>query len=42
MGQLVEKLNENPALLNLPDNKDEAYQTWEVNNMKPELDKVGT
>jgi len=40
MGLLVEKLYENPALLKLPDNEDEAYQTWEVNNMKPELDKV--
>ena len=40
MGLLVGKLYENPALLNLPYNKDEAYQTWEVNNMKPELDKI--
>ena len=40
MELLVEKLYENPALLNLPENKDEAYQTWEVNNMKPELDIV--
>jgi len=40
MGLLVEKLNENPSLLSLPDDKDEAYQVWEVNNLKPELDKV--
>ena len=33
MGLLVEKLNENPTLLNLPDNKDEAYQTWEGNKV---------
>ena len=40
MGLLIEKLHKNPVILNLPDNKDEAYQAWEVNNMKPELDKV--
>ena len=40
MGILVDKLNDDPSLLNLPDDKDEAYQAWEVNNMKPGLDKV--
>ena len=37
---LHEKLYIAPDLLNLPDYKDEAYQTWELNNQKPELNKV--
>ncbi|MCL1855909.1 MAG: hypothetical protein FWF86_09265 [Clostridia bacterium] len=40
MTRMIDKLYENPALLNLTDHKDEAYQAWEINNMKPELDKV--
>lgn len=40
MKQLIDKLYENPGLLNLPGDKDEAYEWWQVNNMRPELDKV--
>ncbi|MCL2445938.1 MAG: hypothetical protein FWD06_04135 [Oscillospiraceae bacterium] len=40
MGMLIDKLYERPELLNLTGHKDEAYQSYEVNNMKPELDKV--
>jgi hypothetical protein len=40
MGQMIDKLYENPKLLNLSSDKDEAYQSWEVNNMKPALDKI--
>ena len=40
MGLLIDKLYERPALLNLTEHKDEAYQACEINNMKPELDKI--
>jgi hypothetical protein len=40
MGLMIDKLYENPELLKLTSHKDEAYQLYEVNNMKPELDKV--
>ena len=40
MGLMVDKLYENPKLLNLSEHEDEAYQSWEVNNRKPELDKI--
>ena len=40
MGLLIDKLYERPALLNLTDHKDEAYQPGEINNMRPELDKL--
>jgi len=40
MGLLIDTLYERPALLNLPDHRDEAYQPGEVNNMRPELDKL--
>ncbi len=39
MKLIINKLYENPMLLDLTDYKDEAYQSYEVNNMKPELDK---
>lgn len=40
MALMIDKLYENPELLKLTSHKDEAYQLYEVNNMKPELDKV--
>ncbi|MDL2287127.1 hypothetical protein LJB90_01005 [Eubacteriales bacterium OttesenSCG-928-G02] len=40
MKQIIDKLYENPGLLNLSDDKDESFEWWQVNNMKPELDKV--
>jgi len=40
MGLIIDKLYNNPELLNLTTHKDEAYQSHEVNNMKPELDRI--
>ncbi|MDR1692156.1 MAG: hypothetical protein LBR72_02250, partial [Oscillospiraceae bacterium] len=37
---LIDRLYETPALLNLTDSKDETYESWQLNNMKPELDKI--
>ncbi len=40
MGLIIDKLYENPKLLNLPENADEAYEWYAINNSNPELDKV--
>lgn len=40
MGLMIDRLYENPEILNLTAHKDEAYQSYEINNMKPELDKI--
>ncbi len=40
MGQILDKLYENPHLLNLPDAPDEAYEWYMVNNQKPALSAV--
>jgi len=40
MGLMIDKLYKDPGLLGLTSHRDEAYQSYEVNNMKPELDKV--
>jgi hypothetical protein len=39
MGLMIDKIYDNPSLLNLAENKDEAFQ-YELYNMKPELNKV--
>jgi hypothetical protein len=40
MGSIIEKLYWNPELLGLTLHKDEAFEAYELNNMKPELDKI--
>ena len=40
MGQMIDKLYENPKLLNLADDADEAYEWYATNNTNPGLDKV--
>lgn len=40
MGQIIDKLYENPKLLNLADNADEAFEWYALNNSNPELDQV--
>lgn len=40
MGQIIDRLYENPELLNLADNEDEAYEWYAVNNTNPALDNV--
>ena len=40
MELMIDRLYANPQLLNLPDSKDEAYQSWQANNMNPGLDKI--
>jgi len=40
MGHMIDKLYENPKLLNLAGDADEAWEWYAVNNSKPELDKV--
>ena len=40
MQQILEKLHENPKLLRLPIEKDEAYHARECNNMRPVLDRA--
>jgi len=40
MGKLIDKLYKDPGLLELTAHADEAYQLYEINNMRPELDKT--
>jgi hypothetical protein len=40
MGKLTENLYENPDLLGLPTDPDDAYEWWQCNNMRPELSTV--
>ena len=40
MAQIINKLYETPNFLNLNEHPDEAYEWFEVNNKKPELDKI--
>jgi hypothetical protein len=40
MGKMINSLYENPALLELPENPDEAYEWYVVNNQKPALSAI--
>ncbi len=40
MGQIIDKLYEDPSRLSLADNADEAYEWHAINNTNPGLDKV--
>ena len=40
MGQIIDRLYENPNLLGLPDNPDEAYEWYMVSNQKPALSTI--
>ena len=40
MGRIIDKLYENPNLIGLPDNPDEAYEWYMVSNQKPALSAI--
>lgn len=40
MGQMINKLYETPSILGLPENPDEAYEWYTVNNQKPDLNII--
>jgi len=40
LGAMIDALYAKPSLLNLPAHPDEAFQLYELNNAKPELDKA--